>query len=504
MMGLHVFEASPFTLRLWSNYLAASLILWSPMLFSNKRRWTYVVSILLDVWFIGNLAYYRSYGDVLNRWCLQNIGNMDGIWTSVLPFLHGEDLVLVCITFVWIVLSETIHFEYYLSLTKRIGIAVSAFLILCLPHTLIHRKAELPLSPFNTYYADLSMGRTWYICCFGAITHLANEGVNLILNRESKAQSVSVNEVAAFIGKPDTIPEQENLLFIIFESLEDWTIGLQVDGAEVTPNINRLIKNSQTGHYVMSAQVKEGKSSDAQLIAFNGLLPIKNGAASMRYANNAYPSFVKYSHAHTKRLFAAYSPYMWNQHMNALSYGFDTLYAKKVSDCVLADSVIAAITYSDSSFIFTMVSMASHSPFLEYADSSSLHISNIKYDETKIHYLQCVHYTDSALGPLIEAVLGDSTLAANTRIVIIGDHPVFKIDTFVPFILYDPFVAPVAVGRPLYQIDVYTTLVERMHIDTNWKGLGRNIADTCAYTSEQMHALESLSDRIIRTDYFSK
>ena len=502
-MGLSVTDISPYTIRLWSNYLAASLVLWSPMLFTNKRRWTYIVAILLDIWFIGNLVYFRSYGDVLNRWCLLNASNMNGIWTSIIPFLHWGDLSFICFTILWIAYSETIHRDFHFSLWKRVGFSICAFVLCCMPQTLIHKKAELPISPFNAYYSDLSMGRMWYFHCFGAITHIANEAINLISQRESEVIPIEECEIAAFIQEPDKTLEQGNLLFVLFESLEDWAIGLQIEGQEVTPNINRLVRNAHTGNYSMHAQVKEGKSSDAQLIAFNGLLPIKNGAASMRYANNVYPSFVKHSHANNKRLFAAYNYHMWNQQMNALSYGFDTLYAKDISDCTLADSVISSIN-STSSFIYTMVTMASHSPFMLYADSSSLHISNTEYSDEKIKYLKCVHYTDSAIGLVMDAIMANPILASNTRIIILGDHPIFDLITPIPFIIYDPFIVPVFVKRPLYQIDIYTTLVDRVGISTKWRGLGRNIADTCAYTPEEMQALESLSDRIIRTNYFKR
>lgn len=504
MMDLSVFEMRPYTIRLWSNYLVAAMVLWSPMLFTRKRRWTYVVSLLLDIWFIGNLMYFRSYGDVLNRWCLQNVSNLDGIWSSILPFLRWGDLLFPCVTILWIAFSETIQRDFLSPLWKRITIACVAFIICCTPQALIHKKAELPISPFDSYYADLSMGRVWYMHTFGAITHLANETINLIAHREGEVTPVSSGEIDQFIETPHNVPEQGNLLLILFESLEDWTIGLEIDGQEVTPQLNRLVAHPMTGHYPMKAQVKEGKSSDAQLIIFNGLLPIKNGAASMRYAGNAYPSFVKYSNARTKRLFAAYSYHMWNQHMNALAYGFDTLYAENVSDCVLADSVILTIKRNPTPFIYTMVTMASHSPFLEYADSSSLEITHSEYDEAKTRYLQCVHYTDSALGRVINTILTDPKLANSTRIIITGDHPVFDLGTPVPFIIYDPYLSPVSVARPLYQMDIYSTLVERMHIATSWQGLGKNIADTCEYKEEEVRMLESMSDRIIQTDFFSK
>ncbi len=503
MMGLSVFEMSPFVIRISSNYLAAALVIWSPMLFTNKRRWTYIVAILLNVWFVGNLMYFRSYGDVLNRWCLQNVSNMDGIWNSILPFLQWGDLFFPFVTLLWIVLSETIRPFFLLSKWKRIVIAIVTFGLCCAPQTLIHRKAELPISPFDSYYSDLSMGRIWYIHTFGAITHFANESINLITHREVHVKPVREEEIANYLQTPDSIPEQGNLMLILVESLEDWTIGLRVDGQEITPNINRLIEHSMTGHYPMTSQVKEGKSSDAQLCIFNGLLPIQNGAASMRYPGNVYPSFVKYSNVHTKRLYAAYPYHMWNQHMNAMAYGFDTLYAEEVSDCILADSVRTAIECYPKPFIYTMVTMASHTPFTAYTQSSSLNIENREYGETKTRYLQCIHYTDSALGMVINAILTDSILTNSTRIVITGDHPIFDLTTPVPFIIYDPFIAPVSINRQLYQMDIYPTLTERMHIATPWRGFGKNISDPSAYTSQELKQVESLSDRIIRTNYFN-
>ena len=503
MMGLIVFDTSPFIIRLWSNYLAAALVFWSLLLFTNKRRWTYVVAILLNIWFIGNLMYFRSYGDVLNRWCLLNAGNLDGIWSSILPFLRWGDLFFPCLTILWIILSETFKRGFFLPLWKRTTIAFVAFIVCCLPQTLIHKKADLPISPFSSYYTDVSMGRVWYFHTFGAITHFVNEAINLVTNREGIVEPIKNEELTNFIQKPDSVPEQGNILIILFESLEDWTIGLQVDGQEVTPNINRLVEHPMTGHYPMTAQVKEGKSSDARLILYNGLLPIYNGAAAMRYAANVYPSWVKHSHSLAKKCYASSASHSWNLKMNNSSFGFDTLFADIVSDGIMGEIVLNDMATTPSPFIISVCTMASHSPFTEFVDSSSFSINNSTYDDTHIRYLKCVHYTDSAIGGIITTILSDSTLASTTRIVITGDHPIFDLVTPVPFIIYDPFIPPVSVNRQLYQIDIYTTLIERMHIATTWHGLGKNISDSCAYTPEEIRHLESLSNRIIQTNYFA-
>ena len=505
LMGLPVWDAAPYTLRIWSNYAFFALLIWTPLLFTNRRRWTYIVSLLVDIWFIGIVIYFRSYGDILNRWCLDNIGNMDGIWDSIVPFMHWWDGVFIVLTIIWILLSELWLKNTTPLSWKRVLATLCLLILSALPQTLVSWRTDIPVNPFSDYYADVSMGRVWYIHSYGPIAQLCNEVINLACHREAAAKSVSDEEIVPYRqAYEESSAEQGNILLVFFESLEDWTIGLSVDGVEVTPNINRLITHSRTAHYAISAQVKEGKSSDAQLMVFNGLMPIHNGAAAMRYATNTYPSWVKYAKAEVKQLYAAYPWYMWNQRTNAESYGFDNIYAEDMSDGSLADSVINAIRCSHSPFIITAITMASHTPFIRYADNAQWKITSTEYSDTQKRYLQCVHYTDSAIGDIINTIIDDELLANNTRIVIMGDHPIFSLDTPVPLIIYDPFVASVTATRPLYQIDIYTTIIERLHIATPWHGLGHNITDSCTYTPTEIKTIESLSDRIIRTNYFSK
>jgi len=491
--------------RVLCNYLLAAMILFSPLLFTHKRRWTYIVSVLLDVWFIGNLIYFRSYGDVLNRWCLESTGNMNGLWSSILPFIHASDLGFIVITALWIVVSECFTLPHLISqVGKRAGAALCCACLLFVPQAVTSYKTEMPVSPFARYYDDVSMGRMWYIYTYGPIAHFGNETINWIRNEETPAQEVTTSEITPYLQPTnESVHDCGNVLFVLFESLEDWVLGLQVGGEEVTPNLNRLAAHPMAGSYAMIAQVKQGKSSDARLICLNGLLPIYNGATAMRYAANTYPSWVISIPAATKQCFTSSDIHIWNQERNTYAYGFDSLFAATVSDGVLIDAVMHSVETAERPFVLATYTMASHAPFIEYADSAALPKCTA-YDEEKTRYLNCVHYTDSVLGKLIDAIINDHELAATTRIIILGDHPIFTLYTPVPFILYDPYEAPAKVSRTLYQMDIYTTMVDRLQLATTWRGLGRNIADTCAYSDDELQKLELLSDRLIRTDYFAK
>ncbi|MCC8144268.1 MAG: hypothetical protein LUD02_02940 [Tannerellaceae bacterium] len=86
----------------------------------------------------------------------------------------------------------------------------------------------------------------------------------------------------------------ENLIIILAESFESWVLETFVEEKEITPALNRLLKEEQTLYapYVLS-QVKGGRSIDGQLLINTGLLPIAAGSYSTRFLDNYYPSLAK-------------------------------------------------------------------------------------------------------------------------------------------------------------------------------------------------------------------
>lgn len=78
------------------------------------------------------------------------------------------------------------------------------------------------------------------------------------------------------------------------ESFCSWTINLNIEGVDVTPCINKLIKEEDCLYFShVLPQVKDGRSSDSQLLINTGLLPINSGATSTLYAANTFPSLAK-------------------------------------------------------------------------------------------------------------------------------------------------------------------------------------------------------------------
>ena len=139
-------------------------------------------------------------------------------------------------------------------------------------------------------------------------------------------------------------------------------------------------------------------------------------------------------------------------------------------------------------------------------------------------YLNCLAYTDSCIGELLNAIQ-DSPLADNTTIVISGDHTIFRSQntemdrfakengipmqtghTFTPLIIYSPEIeGNIQVTDTCYQMDIFPTILHLIGAeDYYWHGFGVNLLDSAARNNRPCTEQEAyrLSDLIIRSDYF--
>ncbi|MDE7119910.1 MAG: hypothetical protein K2O10_04810, partial [Muribaculaceae bacterium] len=98
---------------------------------------------------------------------------------------------------------------------------------------------------------------------------------------------------AIFAMRPDSL-RRDNLVIILVESLEGWTLGRRIEGQEITPCLNRYLADSTT--WMMPSfhsQVGNGRSIDGHLITLSGILPRTPKVYSSDYAANDFPSLVK-------------------------------------------------------------------------------------------------------------------------------------------------------------------------------------------------------------------
>ncbi len=257
----------------------------------------------------------------------------------------------------------------------------------------------------------------------------------------------------------------KNVIFIHGESIQNYLIDLEVNGIEITPNLNKI---AHEGLYFSSfyPQISIGTSSDTEFTLSTGLLPSSSGTVFVNYANRNYETIQKKFKSlgyYTFSMHANQASY-WNRETMYKSLGYDKFYARDtfvvpsdkddenfiglgLSDKSFFEQIMPILkdlNDSGTPFMGTVITLSNHSPFADvdkYGDldfsitfekeTGEYDVNGVPIRETVTvpylentemgNYLKSAHYADEALGEFFEA-LKVSGMLENTVIVFYGDH----------------------------------------------------------------------------------
>ena len=262
-------------------------------------------------------------------------------------------------------------------------------------------------------------------------------------------------ETANYTNEYTNILEGRNVIVIHAESLQDVALNRTFNGQEVTPNLNRLIKEGLFFSNFYS-QVSVGTSSDTELTFNTSLMPTQNGTAFVSYFDRTYNSIPKYMKEKGYYTFSmhANNADFWNRRTMHESLGYDKFYSKETYD-VTSDNVIGLglsdkeffaqsieklkqINEEHEKFYGVLITLTNHTPFsdtdkygefdvdiketITNEDGTTTEISHPYLEGTKLgNYFKSVHYADAALGEFFTA-LDEAGLLENTVVVLYGDH----------------------------------------------------------------------------------
>ena len=124
----------------------------------------------------------------------------------------------------------------------------------------------------------------------------------------------------------------KNLILILVESLSTYPINKYFKGIELTPNINRLIKESYFNSNMASEAIL-GESSDGQFIYLTGLLPLKRGVTINEIKAQHITTFISIAHQQIPSLYSQMTiptdKNAWSQESMCQKYGINTLFSKE-------------------------------------------------------------------------------------------------------------------------------------------------------------------------------
>jgi lipoteichoic acid synthase len=232
------------------------------------------------------------------------------------------------------------------------------------------------------------------------------------------------------------IAKDKNVIVIQAEAFQDFTLNLEVDGQEVTPFLNDLMKESLYFSNVYQ-QIGQGNTSDAEFLFNTSLYPAPWTATSETFGDRDIPSFPKLlkEEGYQAFTFHANDVTFWSRDQMYPALGFDRYYDIEFfgkedvigigpSDEVLYDKALPELKklYDDNQkFYAQFITLSSHHPFKIPSDKEVIDLPS-KFDGSIVgDYLKAINYTDSTLEQFVQD-LKDQGIWDDTVLVFYGDH----------------------------------------------------------------------------------
>ena len=259
----------------------------------------------------------------------------------------------------------------------------------------------------------------------------------------------------------------KNLIMVQMESVNNFVIGLTIDvngeAVEVTPNLNRILKNSvYFNNYYHSVGI--GNTSDAEFTALTGIIPVGKNLTVTSYFDGDYETLPKLFREKGYSSFSVHANigafyergkthphlYEFDEHYSTEKLDIDPekLLHTFLNDADMFRQTVALMEeYAQDGPVFAFpITISNHTPYnkpLESEDNWFSGKENLFPDGFKLvdsiidnaqytGYLEHVSYTDYALGVLFDS-LEEKGLADDTIVILYGDHSC-GIDIFEMFI----------------------------------------------------------------------
>lgn len=514
------------------------LLIWL-ITFKKIRISLAITFVITLVWSFCNVFYARFFQQYLNWSSIGQVGNLSdvSVINSMLAGFHPIDLFypIMAILFFYCY----IHYKYDID-KGCIKIIILSWVICTtlglVAHTLyfFHPHYGFIYSLDKTIFTPEkmdSMWPNWTVFHKGFFRKLVVD--QIICKKDIKLTIDQIQEIEKLyydqsqrVTKRTIQNNIKNVIFILVESYLSVTSDLFVDGKEITPYLNKL-KHDKTvyfnGH--MRPNVSIGESADGQFIYMAGLLPLHS---EITVSKAKYDTIIGLPEQIKKILpnieshtIIPTNPTLWEQQPMSEAYGFDHLYSiidysaefDDNNDGFLSDEMIfkyASIIDNKNSqpFFSLILTMSMHQPYDSFPQHG-FEVTDDNLPQRYKNYLNSCHYTDMQIGKYLDGLKAKG-LYDNSLIIIVADHDARtryldmqdKISDDIPiYIINGGFDPANAWDGKCNQLDVYTTIMDIMGIDSKWHGIGHTLLNK-DYQNSVTSKAQDISDLIIYGNYF--
>lgn len=408
---------------------------------SRQMKYLRYTALIFSLIVFANLVFYRQFTDFITLPQLFMGSNMADLGSSILTLIKPYDILLFAdAAIIWYLSKkqESIVSVQYLKRGKVFALAMSLLLLAGNFFLAEMERPQLFTRAFDREYLVKNIGLFNYHV-YDIIVHSKAESQRVFADGNELPEIQDyVKENVVQEGQSDLfgVAEGKNVIFINAESIQNFVIGRDVNGQEITPFLNKLVEDEDTYYFDnFFEQTGQGNTSDSEFLVENSLYPLSRGAVFFTHGGNKYnalPEILDEEGYHSSVLHANNKSF-WNRDGMYRSLNFDQFLSEDAYEITEENSVgwglkdkpffeqsIKYLQGMQEPFYAKFITLTNHFPFeldeedksIEPYDSNSNTLNN---------YFPAVRYADEAMEEFFNH-LKEAGLYEDSIIIIMGDH----------------------------------------------------------------------------------
>ncbi len=471
-LGIKLYVFSTFVTKVtWSEQyiygiicgFVSAAVIFLPFLFirKHKNKLATILAFIISLLLLVDTVYYSYFSSVPTIGLLSSLGQTKDIGPAIIDLIHWfyvfyfTDVVIVIIfhksikSFV-LRIKDRLKIKQTKNRTTWIAVMITliAFWITLLP-TGLNTLADV----FNKGYDTVSTSQYYGLLMAHAIdiTRFIRQETTHLSASQEKALSDWVNnnkpvQASTFLTGS---AKGKNVILIQIESLGGFVVNQKINGKEITPNINKLSKNSQffpNDRFLYGA----GHTSDTDFVINSSYFPLYDAAVFVRYGQDNFSSLPKtlISNGYSAFAYHGFNRNFWNRNVALKSMGYQKFYAADnyskgttinmgLNDGDFLSKTADYIKEQPKPSLSYVITLSSHVPFAVTNETKDLGVNISDYPDQVGGYLEDINYTDRMLGKFFDKLKAEG-LYDGSLIILYGDHtpvlPAFSAGT----VKYDP------------------------------------------------------------------
>lgn len=481
---------------------------WGWLMKPKKQKWFILIShVVLTLLLYSNLVFYRFFNDFITIPVLFQTKNVGDLGSSALGLMRPTDALYFVDYIILLVLfwkrREVTHMESshiwkrLMFKTTLLGSLAAGSLNLILAE---EQRPQLLTRTFDRQILVRLLGVYNFqlydmVMYTKSATERAFASGDDVTEVENYIKNRSVQPNPSLFG----VAKGKNVVIVSLESTQNFLLGYQLNGQEVTPFLNKLRQDSlyfdQFYH-----QTGQGKTSDAEFLVENSWFGLPRGSAFSTRSGNTYRGMAKIvgENGYMTSVFHGNNASFWNRDKMYPKLGIDKFFDETyftinegetvgygLKDVPFFQQSVDIMKGLKQPFYARMITLTNHYPYT-MDEKDIMNEPHQTGDVSVDRYFQTARYQDYALEQFFQH-MKDKGLYENTIFVLYGDHygisenhnkameqvigkPITPIESVelqkVPFFIHIPGIQGQTIHTLGGQLDIKPTLLHLLGIST--------------------------------------